>query len=49
MGKFCQISTELLPFFVKKIGFCALSCTFFDRLSSNFVYELIFRRCGLGL
>ena len=24
-------------------------CTFFGRMSSNFVYELIFRKSGLGL
>ena len=48
MGKFRQI-TQLLPFIHVEIGFCALSHSFFGQLSSNFVYELIFRRSGLGL
>ena len=49
MGKFRQISTELLPFICIENTFRSLSPSFFGRLSSNFVYELIFSRSGLGL
>ena len=49
MGKFRQISTQLLPFIRVEKGFRALSHSFFGHLSSNFAYELIFRRSGLGL
>ena len=49
MGKFCQISTELLPLIYVNNGVNALSWAFFGGLSSNFVYELIFGSSGLGL
>ena len=49
MGKFRQISTELLPFIRAENWFpCSIS-RIFGRLSSNFVYELIFKRSDLGL
>ena len=49
MGKFRQISIELLPFIcVENWVPCSISLIF-CRLSSNFVYELIFSRSGLGL
>ena len=32
-----------------RIGFCALSWTFYGQFSSNFVFELILGRSGLGL
>ena len=34
---------------MQKIGLPALSHTFFGRLTSNFVYKLIFKRSGLRL
>ena len=49
MDKFRQISTELLLFICVENWFCTLSRAFFGRLSSNFVYELIVKRSGLGL
>ena len=36
MGKFWQMSTELLPFMLK-IGFHALSWAVFDHFSSNYI------------
>ena len=48
MGMFGQINTELLPLIYVEIGFHALSWAFYGRLSSNFVYELILGRTGLG-
>ena len=48
MGKFRQISTELLPLICVENWFSrSLSHSFFGQLSSNFVNELIFRRSGL--
>ena len=41
MGKFGQISNELLPLNYVENWFHALSWAFFGRFSSNFVFELI--------
>ena len=49
MGKFRRISTELLPFIRVENWFSCSISLIFGRLSSNFVYELIFIRSGLGL
>ena len=49
MDKFCQITSELLPLIRVENGFSALSHTFFGRLPSNVVGELIFKRSDLGL
>ena len=49
MGKFRQISTELLPFIREENWFPSSISRIFDRLSSTFLYELILRRGGLGL
>ena len=49
MGKFCQISTGLLPFIrVENWLPCSISLNF-GQLSPNFVSELIFSRSALGL
>ena len=49
MGKFRQISTELLSSIrVEKWCPCSISLIF-CRLSSNVVYDLIVSRSGLGL
>ena len=49
MGKFCQISTELLPFIRVENWFTFSISLIFCRLSLDFVYELIFSRSGFGL
>ena len=41
MGKFLQISTELLPLIHVKIGFHALSLAYLINFSSNAACELI--------
>ena len=48
MGKFRQISTELLPFIRVENWFPRSISRIFGLLSSNFVYELIFKRSDLG-
>ena len=42
MGKFRQISTELLPLIYVEFCFRAPSGALFDQFSSNFAWELIF-------
>ena len=49
MEKFRGISTQLLPLIRVENWFqCSIS-RIFGRLPSNFVYQLIFKRSGLGL
>ena len=48
MGKFRQISTELLPLMYVENWFLCSILGIFGRVSSNFLYELILGRNGLG-
>ena len=48
MDKFRQISTELLPLICVENWFSCFIFGILGRLSSNFVYELILGRSGLG-
>ena len=47
MGKFGQISTELLPLVYVENWFHCCILGIFGCFSSNFVYELILRRSSL--
>ena len=52
MGKCRQMTLELWPLIEVKIAFCSFPLSYlvvFDRFSSNFAYELIPTRSGLGL
>ena len=50
MGKFRQMTLELWPLIeVKNCILFVSALQLFDRFSSNFVYELIQTRSGLGL
>ena len=53
MGKFRQTTLELWPLIEVKncifVRFRSLTWVVFDQFSSNFAYELILTRSGLGL